>query len=172
MTRDAHDAFLRFATAADATWPGNFRDLSAAVRRMATLATGARITIADVEHEVARLRAAWAIAAPPAPLAAPPMLTAPPLASATPAPGQGAATDDVDRVLGERAADLDLVDRAQLAVVLRVCRESASLSDAGRRLYAASRTRKTSTNDADRLRKYLARWGLTWPALGTTQGPS
>ena len=29
-------------------------------------------------------------------------------------------------------------------------------------LFAASRRQRTSTNDADRLRKYLARFGLDW----------
>ena len=65
--------------------------------------------------------------------------------------------------LGAKAlADLDLFDRMQLAGVLRVCAESKSLSDAGRRLFAASRERKSTANDADRLRKYLARFGLSW----------
>ena len=32
----------------------------------------------------------------------------------------------------------------------------------GRALFAASRGRRASTNDADRLRKYLARFGLGW----------
>lgn len=34
------------------------------------------------------------------------------------------------------------------------------LSEAGRALFSASRARRTSANDADRLRKYLARFGL------------
>jgi transcriptional regulatory protein RtcR len=37
---------------------------------------------------------------------------------------------------------------------------------ARRRLFAVSRSRKGSTNDADRLRKYLARFGLDWKRLG------
>jgi transcriptional regulatory protein RtcR len=46
-----------------------------------------------------------------------------------------------------------------------VCRTSSSLSAAGRTLFAASRAQKTSANDADRLRKYLARFGLDWQAV-------
>jgi transcriptional regulatory protein RtcR len=53
----------------------------------------------------------------------------------------------------------------QLAEAIRVCRASRSLSEAGRSLFAASRTRRSSANDADRLRKYLARFGLDWVAL-------
>jgi transcriptional regulatory protein RtcR len=49
--------------------------------------------------------------------------------------------------------------------VLRVCVESRSLSEAGRALFAVSRGRRARTNDADRLRKYLGRFGLSWGAL-------
>ncbi len=141
IAREARAAFLTFATSAAATWPGNFRDLAGAVRRMATLAPGGRITSAHVEIEITRLRAAWtALAAPDAEA------------------GHGL----VEAMLGARAASLDLFDRAQLEVVLRTCRGARSLSDAGRRLFAVSRTHKTSSNDADRLRKYLARFDLTW----------
>ena len=58
--------------------------------------------------------------------------------------------------------ELDRFDRVQLEDVLAVCAESPSLSEAGRRLFAVSRTQKSSSNDADRLRKYLARHGLGW----------
>jgi transcriptional regulatory protein RtcR len=53
----------------------------------------------------------------------------------------------------------------QLAEVIRVCRRSRSLSEAGRILFSASRSRRSSANDADRLRKYLQRYGLDWPGL-------
>jgi transcriptional regulatory protein RtcR len=49
--------------------------------------------------------------------------------------------------------------------VIQTCKESRSLSDAGRRLFGASRAKKTSTNDADRLRKYLGRFGIEWAQL-------
>jgi transcriptional regulatory protein RtcR len=39
------------------------------------------------------------------------------------------------------------------------------LSEAGRILFGASLARRTSANDADRLRKYLARFGLDWGAV-------
>jgi transcriptional regulatory protein RtcR len=62
-------------------------------------------------------------------------------------------------------AQLDPFDKPQLAHVLRVCARSRTLSEAGRELFAVSRKQKTSSNDADRLRKYLARFGLTWDAI-------
>ena len=64
---------------------------------------------------------------------------------------------------------LDPFDRLQLEAVLHVCRRSASLADAGRKLFAATRTRRASQNDSVRLRKYLARFGLDWAAV--REGP-
>ncbi len=65
---------------------------------------------------------------------------------------------------------LDLFDRAQLAAVVAVCSESRSLSAAGRMLFSVSRTAKTSGNDADRLRKYLARFQLRFEDLSDATG--
>jgi transcriptional regulatory protein RtcR len=66
------------------------------------------------------------------------------------------------RVGTERWERMDFFDRAQLAFVVRVCRESETLSAAGRKLFAATREHRKVRNDADRLRKYLARFGLDW----------
>jgi transcriptional regulatory protein RtcR len=60
---------------------------------------------------------------------------------------------------------LDLFDRLQLEAVVRTCRASRTLSDAGRRLFDKSRLQRTVVNDADRLRKYLGRYGLDWDAV-------
>jgi transcriptional regulatory protein RtcR len=46
--------------------------------------------------------------------------------------------------------------------VLEICAKSRSLSEAGRALFDVSRRRRSVTNDADRLRKYLARFELSW----------
>ncbi|MBI5496888.1 MAG: sigma 54-interacting transcriptional regulator [Deltaproteobacteria bacterium] len=137
FSREARQRFLDFATSGEATWAGNFRDFNASVTRMATLADGGRISTGVVDSELARLRAQWS------------------------RPGTPGDTDALAGVL-PRPADVDLFDRAQLVEVIRTCRGSKSLSEAGRRLFAASRARRRSVNDADRLRKYLARFGLTW----------
>jgi len=143
MSREAREAFVAFATSSEAVWSGNFRDFNGAVLRMAALSPGGRITTAIVREEIARLRAAWR--------------------------STDAASDELDSLgdalSAEAIARLDPFDRCQLAEVLRVCRRSRSLSDAGRRLFAVSRTRKTAPNDADRLRKYLARFGVDWTAV-------
>lgn len=104
---------------------------------MATLAPSGRIDTADVEMEIARLRGRWRGLDRPA------------------------ISDGLDEMLdAEALAGLDPFDRAQLAAVVRTCRDSRNLSDAGRRLFAVSRRGRRSTNDADRLRKYLLRIGL------------
>lgn len=121
---DARAAYLRVAQSAEAPWSGNCRDLAASVTRLATLAEGGRIGVALVEAKIARLRWLWQ---------------------------RAALADDADAIdlkalLGaEREAALDLFDRLQLQAVqavVRVCRESRSLSDAGRRLFQASRAQR------------------------------
>ena len=76
--------------------------------------------------------------------------------------GAAEACDGLDILLtGDQIEALDPFDRVQLAHVIKTCRTSRSLSDAGRTLFAASRSRRSSSNDADRLHKYLARFDLS-----------
>jgi transcriptional regulatory protein RtcR len=103
---------------------------------MATLARGGRITTEIVDEEIARLRAQWSTGEAPSSLA--------------------------DLLDEEQLAELDPFDRVQLEHVVNVARRARSLSDAGRLLFAQSRQKRTSVNDADRLRKYFARFGLEW----------
>ncbi|WP_085317322.1 RNA repair transcriptional activator RtcR [Derxia lacustris] len=176
---EARARYLRFAQSAEASWRGNFRDLGASVTRLATLADGGRISEALVAAEIARLRWLWG-ASPPANGSTAPPDAAAPLRAALTAPGAPepasappdaaihahAATVDLATLLGDAAfAELDLFDRAQLAAVVAVCRDARTLSDAGRRLFGASRARRSVVNDADRLRKYLARFDLDWERL-------
>jgi transcriptional regulatory protein RtcR len=142
FNREARERFLAFATSGDAIWGGNFRELNGAVVRMATLSRGGRINVDNVDEEIARLRSAWS----------------PRTTSET--------TGLLLRCLGkERFEALDPFDRVQLEFVIDVSRRCRSLSDAGRRLFAFSRTQRKSANDADRLRKYLARFGLDWSSI-------
>ena len=71
-----------------------------------------------------------------------------------------------------RLANMDEFDRLQLKEVVHVCRSCASLSEAGRRLFSVSRTHRAATNDADRLRKYLVRFGLDWKTIKAESLPS
>lgn len=143
FNKEARETFLAFACSSEARWAGNFRDLNGAVTRMATLASGGRIAVEDVKAEIVHLRTAGAH---------------------TEAPG---GDDDVlvDLLGSDRVAKLDHFDRVQFAEVVRVCCATDSLSEAGRALFAESRKAKASPNDADRLRKYLARFGVAWKQL-------
>lgn len=142
FNREARQAYLRFATSTEAVWPGNFRDLGASITRMATLSESGRITVDVVQEEIQRLKRLW---------------------------GDQQADTPTDTsladLLGEAYVDLDRFDAVQLAEVVRVCRASRTLSDAGRTLFQASREKKAKTNDADRLRKYLARFDLQFEQL-------
>ena len=143
FSREALGLFLRKAVSPEAAWRGNFRDLSGAVTRMAVLSEGGRITESVVEAEWKRLRDGWREA------------------------DGGDSKDDGDSalvrsVLGARAEETDPFDIPQLALVIRTCRAEPTLSAAGRTLFRESMKKRKSSNDSDRLRKYLARFGLTW----------
>lgn len=144
FNKEARKRFLAFATAADALWAGNFRDLAGAVTRMATLAAGGRITLELVDEETGRLRHHWTERT------------------------RDREAKRVEAILGaDRAGELDRFDLVQLEDVLAVCEDHSTLSAAGRVLFAQSRKQKATSNDADRLRKYLARFGLTWSDVGS-----
>ncbi len=135
FNKEAYQCFLSFATGPKGRWSANFRDLNAAVTRMATLSGGNRINEDIVGEEIGRLRRQWE------------------------------RPEKADQTLAkyfnkEELADIDLFDRAQLGKVLEVCETARSLAEAGRVLFAASRAKKASANDSDRLRKYLMKFGL------------
>lgn len=135
---DAAEAWLRFSRAPDTTWPGNFRDFGGSILRLCTLAPRGRITRAQVDEEIETLRQRW----------------------------RTADQDQDARLVAEvTETALDPFEIPQLANVIRVCRTSATISDAGRRLFAVSREHRKTRNDADRLRKYLARFDLKWSEL-------
>ncbi|MBL8473886.1 MAG: RNA repair transcriptional activator RtcR [Rhodocyclaceae bacterium] len=139
FSAEARKRYLEFAASPAARWSGNFRELGASVTRMATLAEAGRITETAVEEEIDRLRGAWQ--------------------------ADGRDQDACAQILQSAAENLDWFDRCQLNGVIAVCRSSSSLSEAGRRLFAVSRAGKKHANDADRLRKYLLRFGLDFERL-------
>lgn len=146
FNKEARQRYLDFAMSEEARWPSNFRDLGASVTRMATLAPSGRIDVPTVEEEIVRLRLMWR--------------------------GANEARHGhafAESILGARLAEFDLFDIAQLDVVLDICMKSKSLSEAGRTLFSATRQNKASVNDADRLRKYLARFGLDFDAVKAAQ---
>jgi transcriptional regulatory protein RtcR len=116
--------------------------LNAVITRLGTLAPAGRITVDQVRAEIAHLRSRW-----------------------TDAPAS-TSQNLVDQVIASAVTtSLDRFERVQLEDVLMVCRAASTLSSAGRTLFDRSRERKSVPNDADRLRKYLARFDLEWNEL-------
>ncbi len=148
FNKEAREYFLRFSQSAFAPWTNNFRDLNGAITRMATLANGGRISVDTVGEEIERLKMIWR-----------------------------PDFDDSGSALLQRILDsdqldqLDRFDKTQLADVLSVCEGCHTLSEAGRVLFAASRKRRKMANDADRLRKYLGRFGIQWADIKETSRP-
>ncbi|MDD1644129.1 MAG: RNA repair transcriptional activator RtcR [Methylococcaceae bacterium] len=146
FNKAARGQYLQFARSPQALWRANFRDLNSSITRMATLAVGGRITEEQVAEEISRLQYAWSGFGQQAP-----------------------ANDGLAGLLPAQAlAELDLFDRLQLAHVIRICRSSRSLAEAGRILFDQSRTQKTSANDSHRLKMYLQKFGLAFQSVTKT----
>jgi transcriptional regulatory protein RtcR len=137
FSRELMDRFLSFCISPDASWKANFRDLNNSITRMCTLARSGRITEDILNDEIDRLNLGWKTSA-------------------------GEPDTALPDNLMKRMNDIDLFDRMQVENVIRICRGSRTLSEAGRKLFSVSRLSKNSTNDADRLKKYLAKFGIKW----------
>jgi len=154
FNKEGREAFLKFALAEGTPWRGNFRDLSAAVTRLATLAPASgRIGAELVGKETERLKISWRGEKQP-----------------SESGDRRSRAQAVDEVLSAflpsaQLEAMDRFDRAGLAEVVAACRESRTLSEAGRKLFHASRAKKASSNDADRLRKYLAKFELDFETV-------
>ena len=144
FNKSARQLYLRFARSGEALWSANFRDLNASMTRMATLAPGGRINESIVNEEIARLKKNWV------------------RYDAVP---DNTAENLIDLFGEKKLSNLDLFDRIQLLGVVRVCRESGTLAEAGRKLFAHSRKQKKSANDSHRVRQYLSRFDLSFETL-------
>ena len=134
---------MQFAYSPVALWRANFRDLNSSITRMATLSTGGRITEEIVAGEIIRLQHAWSGFA-----------------------GAARQKECIQQCLTQEQINaLDLFDRMQLNAVIEICLNSSSLAEAGRSLFNASRTQKSSSNDSHRLKQYLAKFGLDFSQL-------
>lgn len=139
MNKEAKKLFVDYAS--HATWKGNFRDFNAAVMRMATFSGSAgRIGSDLVQEEIERLKEME----------------------------KPSYSEDkfLTILLGNNYVDkFDDIELCQLKHVLSVCRSARSLSEAGRTLYNCSRLKKTVVNDADRLKKFLKKFDLTFERI-------
>ena len=149
FNKEALSAYLAFAHSSEARWHGNFRDLAASIMRLATLAPQGRIQTEQVATEIERLKWLWA---------------------------EETDSDDLVSKRSSEKADnypdkidwenLDLFDRLQLQSVIDECRKHQNMAQAGRALFHVSRNSRAKTNDSDRLRKYLQKFGLEWGDIG------
>jgi len=149
FNKEALSAYLAFAHSNEARWRGNFRDLAASIMRLATLAPQGRIQTEQVAAEIELLKWLWA---------------------------EEADSDDLVSKRSSEKADnypdkidwenLDLFDRLQLQSVIDECRKHQNMAQAGRALFHVSRNSRAKTNDSDRLRKYLQKFGLEWGDIG------
>ena len=136
---EARKAYLNYALSYEARWAANFRDLAASVTRLCTFAEGSRIQLESVEREIERLRVGWRLKA-------------------------GNPIEEVLlSVMNQTQLNrIDPFDRPSLANAIQICRHSDNLSDAGRKLFSVSRENRKTKNDADRLKKYLAKYDVRW----------
>ncbi|MCK5917677.1 MAG: RNA repair transcriptional activator RtcR [Cocleimonas sp.] len=146
FNKGAKEKYLTFAHSEDALWKANFRDLNSSITRMATLASGGRITEDVVDTEIRRLSCDWHCYQP--------------------ASAERDNQDLLNKILGNEAVEqIDLFERLQLADVVRLCQKSKSLAEAGRKLFNISREAKANSNDSHRLRIYLRKYGLEFREL-------
>ncbi|MGJ8640879.1 MAG: RNA repair transcriptional activator RtcR [Opitutaceae bacterium] len=148
FNKESLNSYQKFAKSHEAEWSGNFRDLNASITRMATLAGGKRISTEVTAKEIEKLKQLWR--------------------ESTNDPA--ATTESLEEILSpERIEMIDVFDRPQLAAAIATCKASKNLSDAGRKLFNISRTKRKTANDADRLRKYLSKFDLSWDEITSSE---
>ncbi|MGP5010838.1 RNA repair transcriptional activator RtcR [Psychrobacter glacincola] len=170
FTPEARQLYESFAMSADATWQGNFRDLTASMIRLTTLAESKVIRNDDVQAEIERLTHLWEL---------------PDSSNGSNSlnGGNGRTKNSPDTTLDSETIEqgshnilrkyldeeilttIDPFDAVQLAYVIEVCIRHKNQAAAGRYLYANSRDKLKSPNDSDRLRKYLLKFGLRFDEL-------
>lgn len=139
FNKDALINFLNFSKSDAAKWSANFRDLCGSVKRMCTFAIGGRITLENMKKEKLRLLDRWQTQ------------------------GDNIINNECPAMVpAEIWQKLDLFEQNQLSSVLQVLQNSRSLAEAGRKLFSVSRKQKKISNDSDRLRKYLAKYQVSW----------
>jgi len=141
----AKSKYLAFSLSSYATWKANFRDLNSSITRMSTLSNGGRITENNVDNEIQRLQEDW---------------------NGNKRAAGISNEEQLEQLLSKEAfSALDLFDQAQLLKVIQVCKKSKSMADAGRKLFNKSRLQKSVSNDSQRLKVYLKKFGLSFKEI-------
>jgi transcriptional regulatory protein RtcR len=111
---------------------------------MGTLCDGGRITKDIVDDEITRLKTKWRTA-PKKP---------------------NSPTQVIEPILGVAlCAQIDYLDQIMLAEIIKTCKDSSSMAEAGRTLFNISRNTKKSNNDSHRVRQLLNKYGLDFQNL-------
>ncbi|MCJ8347249.1 sigma 54-interacting transcriptional regulator, partial [bacterium] len=136
FNKEALQLYLSFAHSKQATWKASFRDLNSSIIRMSTFASNSRISKEIVKDEIELLLKQWKIKEKSSPL---------------------------ENLLSQELIEkMDLFDQLQLAPILESCKDYNSMSEAGKDLFSYSRSKKNTSNDSDRIRKYFKKFSLTW----------
>lgn len=152
---DARRMYMDYAMSAP--WSGNFRDLSASIERMATLAEGGRIDTSVVAREIKRLRASE----PAAPHSPGQSSMAMALNASGAQGGVQSRTPLTYAVIGKDKADaMPALQRYELEHVLEQVQCADSVADVARRLLQSVGSDAPMSNPSDRGKKLLARYGL------------
>lgn len=142
MTGPAKTKYLEYAMQERAVWNNNFRDLNSSILRMGTLADAGVIGVDDVELEWKRLMDQW-------------------YGSKEGMSQKNGQSKNSLRKYGV-TTDMDVFEKITLEGTLNFIEQYKSMAEAGRHLYACSRKLKSKSNDADRLKKYLSKYSLSW----------
>lgn len=147
FNKAAKEKYLSFAHSSEGAWTANFRDLNSSVIRMATLSDGGRISMQIVDEEIQRLRDNWRFKVPTNEHAL-------------------SATKIIGEFLDKKTiAEIDYYEQIKIAGLIKVCQESSSMAEAGRKLFNFSRTLKASHNDSHRVKQILNRYGLNFEQI-------
>lgn len=147
IDQDAHDAYLKFARSPKAVWKDNFRDLSKSVRRMVVKSGNKDISIEVVRKEIKDLESQWE--------------------------SHSATFEKTDLrndplfplIQKHYSNEIDDLDLVQLLYVIKICRQSNSLAKVYQTVCKFTREEKKTTNDSDRLSKYLKEYNLTFAQI-------
>ena len=146
----AKEKYLSFAHSPEGLWKANFRDLNSSLIRMATLSNGGRICKQNVDDEIERLKDNWSLTTQVIDIDQ---------GSQSPALIISAFMDK------QSIAETDYYEQIKISGIIKVCQESSSMAEAGRRLFQYSRTLKATHNDSHRVKQILSRYGLTFEEI-------
>lgn len=144
FNKTAKSTYLSFGISSAALWTANFRDLNASITRMSTLADGGRITDDLVTDEIQRLTTKWA----------------------THSNNTFNEKELIEATIGGPACNaLDYYEQVKLSALLKTCKDSRSMAEAGRLLFNVSRNNKSAPNDSHRIKQLLDKHNIQFKEI-------